>query len=170
MTLTRRFDVNRYQLTSDKASVLDTLTGAIISVSGTWQSDAYQAWLDEGNIPDSVPSLSFDDYVAQFTPGLQAWMEEVARSNNYDSVLSCVSYKDDEVSQFAGDAASMIAWRSALWRWASQWQMGFNGDLPDVVPTIDDVIKLAPQPEQFGWVTHPKGHVIESHAPAEQSA
>jgi len=130
----------------------------------------YETWLAAGNQPAPMPAPSFDDYVARFTPGLQQWMEQVARSNAYDSVLSCVSYKDSGVAQFAGDAAAMIAWRDALWRWASQWQAGFNGQLPDPIPTLDQVIELAPQPAAFGWVVHAPGTIIEAHAPEEQTA
>lgn len=97
-------------------------------------------------------------------------MESVAQSNAYDSVLSCVSYKGSGVAQFAGDATAMIAWRDAVWRWASQWQAGFNGQLPRPIPTLDDVIALAPQPEACGWVVHPKDTIIESRTPPEQTS
>ena len=117
-----------------------------------------------------MPAPTFSDYVARFTPGLQAWMEDVARSNAYDSVLSCVSYRDSGVAQFAGDAAAMIAWRDAVWRWASAWQAGFNGQLPSDIPSLQEVIALAPQPEAFNWVVHTPGQIIEAHAPGEQTS
>lgn len=143
------------------------------TADGRMESCAVSAiadWIGEGNTPDDPPSPTFEDYVARFTPGLQAWLEQVARSNAYDSVLSCVSYKDSGVAQFAGDAAAMIAWRDALWQWASQWQAGFNGQLPDPIPTLEEIIALAPQPAAFGWVVHPPGQIIESQAPVEQTA
>jgi hypothetical protein len=152
-------------------AVRDKETGSIIPVAGDgWLGDAYRDWVASGNAPDEPPAPTFEDYVARFTPGLQQWMEGVARSNAYDSVLSCVSYKDSGVAQFAGDAAAMIAWRDALWQWASQWQAGFNGQLPDPIPTLEEIIALAPQPAAFGWVVHPQGQIIESQAPVEQTA
>lgn len=97
-------------------------------------------------------------------------MESTARSNAYDSVLSCVSYKDSGVAQFAGDAAAMIAWRDAVWKWASNWQAGLSGQLPTEIPTLEEVIALAPQPEAFGWVVHAAGTIIESHVPSEATS
>jgi len=148
-------------------------TGVFI---GTPEWDTYLAWIDAGNEPDpylppgQIESPTFADYVVAFTAGLQAWMEATAHTNAYDSVLSCVSYKDSGVAQFAQDAAAMVAWRDALWRWASQWQGGYNGQLPSPIPTLEEVIALAPQPEAFNWVVHTPGTIIESHAPAEETS
>jgi|GEM_PF-2029033 len=108
------------------------------------------------------PPPSFADYVARYTPLLQDWLESVARSNAYDSVLSCVSYKDSGVAQFAGDAVAMIAWRDALWKWASEWQAGFNGQLPEKLPTLEELKAMAPQPADSGWVVHDQAKVIEA--------
>lgn len=159
--------MSSYSLTNDPNVVFNTLTGAYIPTDGNWQSDAYQEWLAEGNTPDPLPAPTFADYVAQFTPGLQQWMETTAAQNGYDSVLSCVSYKDSGVQQFAGDAKAMIDWRDALWKWASEYQAGANGQLPNPVPTIEEVISMAPQPEQFNWVVHDLGTIIQSQVPPE---
>lgn len=166
--------MGRYKYnTLDNTTVIDTETGSIIPVEqgqGGWQGDAFRAWVAAGNTPDPYPAPTFEDYVARFTPGLQAWMEEVARSNTYDSVISCVSYENDEVAQFAGDARAMKRWRSALWKWASEWQAGFNGQLPAEIPTLEELIAMAPQPEAFGWVVHAPGQIIESQLPPVATA
>ncbi len=159
-----------FQLTEDPFVVLNTETGAFIPVSGTWQSEAYQAWLDAGNNPDPVPSPTFEDYVAAFTPGLQQWIEDTAKSNGYDSSLSCVSYKDSGVHQFSQDAAAHVAWRDALWVAAAAYQAGQNGALPNPMPTLEEVKALLPQPEAFGWVVHPKGIIISVQAPVEETS
>lgn len=164
--------MTRYIYTdSSHSTVRDNDTGAIIPVdSGGWQGDVYRAWVEGGNVAGEPPSPTFADYVAQFTPGLQQWMEGVAKSNGYDSVLSCVSYKASGVAQFAGDAVAMISWRDELWKWASKWQAGFNGQLPSPIPVLQEVISLAPQPETYGWVVHTPGQVIESRTPVDQTA
>ena len=77
-------------------------------------------------------------------------------------MLSCVSYSGSGVAQFAGDAAAMIAWRDAIWKWASAWQAGFNGQLPATLPTLDEVVAMAPQPAAYGWVVHDQTKVIEA--------
>lgn len=159
-----------YMLTRDPNVVFNSATNSTISIYSSIEWQIYQDWLAAGNEPEPLPKPTFADYVAQFTPGLQQWMEDVAKSNAYDSVLSCVSYKDSGVAQFAGDAAAMIAWRDALWSWASAWQAGFNGELPDPVPTLAEIIALAPQPEAFGWMVHTPGTIIEAQAPTEQVA
>ncbi|NID06666.1 hypothetical protein HBF26_17355 [Luteibacter jiangsuensis] len=133
--------------------------------TGTVIPRGHYLWPEDESLIEPAPAPNFADYVARFTPGLQAWMEAVARSNNYDSVISCVSYDGDEVAQFAGDAAAMKRWRSALWKWASDWQAGFNGQLPNPIPTLEEIIALAPQPGDFGWVVHPPGTIIESQVP-----
>lgn len=125
--------------------------------------DNYLAWVADGNTATPVPPPTFDDYVAAFTPGLQQWMEDTAKDNAYDSVLSCVSYANSSVVQFAQDAQAMIDWRDALWRWASAYQVGAGGVLPDPIPTLEQIIALAPQPATFGWVVHPKGVIISAH-------
>lgn len=159
-----------YVLTSDPNVVFNAEAGSTVSINSSIEWEAYQQWLAAGNVPEPVPGPSFADYVAMFTAGLQQWMEDTAKQNAYDSVLSCVSYKDSGVAQFAGDAAAMIAWRDALWKWASAWQMGFNGELPATIPTLDEVKAIAPQPGAFSWVVHTPGQIIDSQAPVEQPA
>jgi hypothetical protein len=153
--------MSTYALTENPNLVMNTETGTYIPITGNWQSDIYQAWLLEGNTPDPLPAPTFADYVSQFTPGLQAWMEAIAKTNDYDSVISCISYLGSGVTQYAGDAQSMLDWRDALWKWATNWQLGFNGQLPNPIPTLIEVMAMAPQPATFGWKVHDKLQPIE---------
>lgn len=158
-----------YALTKQANVVLRNMDNTYIPDSSpSWA--LYEQWLTDGNVPDPLPTPTFADYVAAFTPGLQQWMEDTAKTNAYDSVLSCVSYKDSGVAQFAADAAAMIGWRDALWHWASEWQAGFHGQLPNPVPTLADIIALAPKPSDFSWVVHPPGQIIQAQAPVEQTS
>lgn len=158
-----------YKLLENPDFVYNTDTNGTIA-RGTYEWNIYEDWLAAGNTPEALPVPSFADYASQFTAGLQQWMELTAASNAYDSVLSCVSYKDSGVHQFQQDALAMIAWRDALWKWASDWQLGFNGQLPSTIPTIEEIIAQAPQPETFGWVVHTPGQILESQAPVEQTS
>lgn len=155
-----------YRLTSDPLIVWDEDKRSTVS-SGTFEWSCYEMWLAAGNTPDPVPAPTFADYVAAFTPGLQQWMEDTADQNGYDSVLSCVSYETSGVAQFAADAKAMKDWRDELWKWASVYQAGANGQLPNPLPTLEQIISLAPQPEEFGWVVHPKGIIISAQLPPE---
>ena len=138
---------------------------SIPDAPGNRDWEDYLAWVAAGNAATPVPPPTFEEYVAAFTPGLQQWMEDTAMENAYDSVLSCVSYLGSNVVQFAGDAQAMSDWRDALWRWASEYQAGAGGVLPDPIPTLEDIMALAPQPAAYGWVVHPKGIIIEAHNP-----
>lgn len=120
----------------------------------------YLAWLAAGNTPTQPPAPTFSDYVQDFLPQFQSWMEEVAWSNSYDSVLSCLSYLTSSVAQYKGDAEAMLAWRDALWVWAQNWEAGFNGQVPATIPTFAEVKAQAPQPGAYNWVVHSTGNVI----------
>jgi hypothetical protein len=122
---------------------------------------AYLAWRAAGNTPLPVTPPTYADYAAAFMGNFTAWIETVAQSNAYDSALSCASYVTSAVPQFKGDAVALIAWRDALWVWAAQWQAGFNGAVPDPIPTWDVVQAQAPQPATFGWVVHTDGVIID---------
>jgi hypothetical protein len=150
-----------YQRTSDPAVVIDLDTGSIVP-EGNYLWDTYQAWLAAGNTPEPVPAPTFADYVQTFLPQFSMWMEQVARSNIYDSVVSCLSYLNSSVPQYKGDAEAMLAWRDALWVWAQNWENGFKGQVPTTIPTFDEVKAQAPQPEAYGWVVHSTGNVINS--------
>ena len=132
--------------------------------------EAIADWIAEGNTPDPAPQLPFSDYVEAYKPGLQQWMEDTAASNEYDSVISCVSYVNDPVHQFAQDAVAMLAWRSALWVAAAEYQVGQHGQLPNPLPTLEQVKALMPRPEDFGWVVHEKGVIISAQTPPDQSS
>ena len=60
----------RYQLTSNPGYVHDTETGAFVPRTGTYQSDQFQAWLDQGHVPDPVPALSPEE-ILSFNMGRQ---------------------------------------------------------------------------------------------------
>jgi hypothetical protein len=148
-----------YQLTSDPNMVINIETSSLVT-AGNYLWDQYQAWLAAGNKPQAQPAPTFADYVQIFLPALSTWMEDVAHSNQYDSVLSCISYLDSTVAQYKADAQAMLAWRDALWVWAAGWEAGFNGQVPATIPTIDQVKAQAPQPEAFNWVVHATGNVV----------
>jgi hypothetical protein len=125
----------------------------------------YLAWVAAGNTPNSPPLPTFADYYTQFMGNFTQWIEDVAHSNGYDSALSCISYLNSGVPQFAADALSLKNWRDALWVWAANWQTGFNGQMPDPIPSWDDVKAQAPQPEAYGWEVHDPRQIIASATP-----
>lgn len=91
------------------------------------------------------------------------WMESVAATNGYHSSLSCISYKASVVPEFNDDAVAMFNWRDALWVWLYGLKNSMNGEIPDPVPTIDQVKAMAPKPEDFGWVHRDYGITADNN-------
>lgn len=120
---------------------------------------AYLDWVGAGNSPSEPPAPSIEEIIARFLPELQAWMDGVAQQSGYDSVVSCVSYKDSGVAQWAQDAAAMIAWRDAVWQWAYQQQPTLDAMTPEQITglTPEYIISQAPKPEDFNWLVHAPG-------------
>lgn len=106
---------------------------------------------------EPVPTVA--SIVQRFTPELQAYMDGVAQQNGYDSVVSCVSYKDSGVAQWAQDAMHMVAWRDAIWQWGYAQQGTLDGMTPEQVAALtpDYIIAQAPKPGDFGWEVHAPG-------------
>lgn len=127
--------------------------------TGNADYQAYLDWVAGGNTPSTPPLPTVQDVVNRFMPQLQSWMDGTAQQNGYDSVVSCVSYKDSGVAQWAQDAAAMIAWRDAVWQWAYQQQPTLDAMTPEQIAglTPEYIILQAPKPEDFQWVVHAPG-------------
>ncbi|WP_424682905.1 hypothetical protein [Frateuria sp. YIM B11624] len=109
--------------------------------------------------PPGAPSLSevLATAAAALMGDVQAWLDETARGNGYDSLFTCISYLSSSVQQYANDAAAALAWRDAVWPACYQWQQDALANPPSTIPTSQDVIAQLPKPEQFGWVVHSPG-------------
>lgn len=149
-----------YALTSIPNQVINLDSGASFLAEGdNWVAAAYRDWLAEGNMPALPPPPTVAEIIALFMPQLQQWMDGTAQQNGYDGVVSCVSYKDSGVAQWAQDAAAMIAWRDAVWGWAYQQQPTLDAMTPDQIAALtpDYIITQAPKASDFGWTQHAPG-------------
>lgn len=97
------------------------------------------------------------DATAMLMEGVQGWLDSTAIQNGYDSIASCISYKDSAITQWAADAVAALAWRDAVWQACFQWQQSASTSPPATFPTSAEVIAQLPQPEAFGWITHSPG-------------
>jgi len=97
------------------------------------------------------------DVAATLSVAIQAWLDATAQGNGYDTIASCISYKDSSISQWAADATAAIAWRDAVWLACFQWQQIAASNPPAIFPTSAEVIAQLPQPEAFGWIVHAPG-------------
>ena len=106
---------------------------------------------------DMPPGPSMADAAAALSVDVQAWLDQTAQANGYDSMASCISYRGSSVVQWDADATHAMAWRDAVWQAAFAWQQDAAASPPATFPTSSDVIAQLPQPEQYGWVSHAPG-------------
>ncbi|MCW0458960.1 hypothetical protein NB717_000028 [Xanthomonas sacchari] len=136
-----------YQLTEDPNVVVRRADGTSIPRGHRWW-DEYEAWLAAGNAASPLP-VTRADLVAETKDRIGAWLDEVARSRGYDSIVSCASYAASTNEQFKAEAAAAIAWRDAVY--AKGYELLAN--TPEGVETPEAVLALLPQPGEFGWPT-----------------
>lgn len=106
---------------------------------------------------ETLPTPSLADIATALSAAVQAWLDETARDNGYDSLFSCISYLNSAISQYAADAARALAWRDAVWPACFQWLQGALANPPAVFPSAAEVIAQLPQPGAYGWVVHTPG-------------
>lgn len=124
---------------------------------------SWRAVTDSSNLhPDETfstqpPTPTLSDAASLLMADVQAWLDVTAQANGYDSIASCISYRNSSVSQWDADAAAALAWRDAVWQACFQWQQDALANPPDTFPASQEVIAQLPKPAQFGWVVHPPG-------------
>jgi len=124
----------------------------------SWRAIAYEADLLAGEVSSiDVPAPTMADAAAMLMQDVQTWMDTTASQNGYDSIASCISYKDSAITQWAADATAAIAWRDAVWQACFQWQQSASANPPSTFPTSTQVISQLPQPSTFGWTIHQPG-------------
>jgi hypothetical protein len=124
----------------------------------SWRAVASEADLLAGEVyAHAPPAPTMADAAAALTVAVQYWLDATAGQNGYDSLASCISYKDSSIAQWAADAAAALSWRDAVWQAAFQWQQGAVANPPATFPTSTEVIASLPQAVDYGWVVHEPG-------------
>lgn len=67
-------------------------------------------------IPDPVPPTEVE-LLAAIVSAVQAKLDSVARSRNYDGILSLCSYVTSTDVTFAAEGQAGVAWRDQCWRY-----------------------------------------------------
>lgn len=90
-------------------------------------------WLYENGVlsPPPVPQPSTDEIIAQYSAGIQIYIDGVAQAKSYDSALYCASYASSTVTQWKNEADTFISWRDAVWTYVlAQLPLFQNGTRP----------------------------------------
>lgn len=133
---------------------------AFTETSYRYINDAIEALPGEqvaDELPASFLSPRFDDVVKSAIDAVQGWIDTTAAQNGYDSAVSCASYTASTIARYRADAAAIIAWRDAVWVAANAWRNSLGGQLPDPIPTAEQIIAQLPKPQTFGWTVHGEG-------------
>jgi len=124
----------------------------------SYRAIASEAELMGGETPSpQPPEPTMADVAAALTADIQSWLDGTAAQNGYDSLASCISYKDSAIAQWAEDATAALIWRDAVWQAAFAWQQSASANPPATFPTSAEVIAGLPQAVNYGWVVHEPG-------------
>lgn len=88
-----------------------------------------------------------DDVRKELVDAVQLHLDQTVRTRNYDSMISCCSYANSGVTQFATEAAAAIIWRDAVWVHCYQVLVDVNNNLRPT-PTTEELISELPT---IGW-------------------
>lgn len=90
--------------------------------------------------PPPPPPLTADDFVR----AVQGELDRVARARGYDSILSAATYAGDPDPVFAAEAAALIAWRSACWRYCYQQLEAVQGATREAPASVASFVAELP--------------------------
>lgn len=143
-----------YQLTTNPDMVLRLEDGACIPRGHRWWTE-YEEWCAAGNTADPPPQVPEAQRNLAIRNAVATWMDSVAQGNDYDNVVSCLTYLNSSVPKFKAEAEAMLAFRDAVYAKLVE----LVTDPPPGVTTLEQVMPLLPQPEEFGWVRDPSPNV-----------
>jgi hypothetical protein len=81
-----------------------------------WWKPALLAWLADGNEIAEPPGPSAEALQRQLTAAVQKHLDAMARTRNYDGILSLCSYATSTDPVFAAEGQAGVNWRDAVWR------------------------------------------------------
>jgi len=92
---------------------------------------------------NNTPPISVEELIASIVYAVQSHLDSIARTHNYDGILSLASYAFSTDPIFSAEATSGIAWRDACWRYCyTQLAAVSNGERP--MPTPEEAVSELP--------------------------
>jgi hypothetical protein len=133
-------------LGSDRIEVIAEGTGHEI---GSTIPPGHPWWpTDESLIENApIPQLTLEEFHKSIEEGVDAWLDSVVKEKGYRNIGSAVGYAGDPDEAFNAEGTAARDWRSAVYRTLYTLQ----ANPPSGVTTLEQVIAILPQPEDFGW-------------------
>jgi len=131
----------RYTESGSIVAVIDGVQMTVPDDMANRHRQMIAEWEAEGNAiePYVPPPPTLEDYRI----AIQAHVDATAQERQYDSGVSCASYVNSTVQQWAAEAAAFVAWRDAVWAYAfTELDKVLNGQRPQ--PTIDEFLLELP--------------------------
>lgn len=134
-----------YQIVSSDGSLIRKVNSDGSIWTGLSSDPEYQSWLSDGNSPAPfVPDVSATVQQAEMT--VQALLDQVAVSWQYESMLSAATYATSTVQKFKTEALALIAWRDSVWSAAYDLLNKFEAGQKPLPSSAAELIAAMPQP------------------------
>jgi hypothetical protein len=95
--------------------------------------------------PAEVAAATFTLAEAQLTEGVQKYLDTIARSRGYDSILSLCTYANSQIPAFAAEGQAGVNLRDGCWKVGHKiTEDVLKGVRP--IPTLSEVLNELPSP------------------------
>ena len=101
-------------------------------------------WDGTGFAPPPTPEPSPAEIQQALVDAVQAHLDAVAKTRNYDGILSLASYSASTVTQFHTEGLAGVAWRDACWAYCYQVMADVQAALRPI-PTAAQLVAELPQ-------------------------
>ena len=79
--------------------------------------DCIPGWVYEDGAVHApvIPPKPIEEVLAEYSAGIQLYLDEVASQKGYQNALYCLSYLDSTIVAWKSEAETFLAWRDSVW-------------------------------------------------------
>lgn len=119
-----------------------------VSPTMTWvdcPDDCVPGWIYENGAVHApiIPPKPIEEVLAEFSAGIQIYLDSVAIGKGYQNALYCLSYLASEISAWKAEAETFLAWRDSVWVYSLAELAKFQSGEREAV-SFDDFIQELP--------------------------
>jgi hypothetical protein len=107
----------------------------------------YISWVNQGNAPQSedppAPMETPESVSANIVEAIQNHLDGVAKTRNYDGILSLCTYASSSIPRFRAEGQAGVDWRDQCWAAAYQIMADVGLGLR-TIPTVAEVLAELP--------------------------